>query len=83
MTAEVKTEEHPDDRAARLFRESREHLFGLWLRGAVFVLLVLGLIYCGYLLQRPGLDESIRELAVTVISSIFTGFLGYFVGRRT
>lgn len=83
MTAEVRTEEHPDDRLARLSREARDHLFGIWLRGAIFVLLVLVLLYCGYLLQQPTLDADVRELVLTVISSIVTGFLGYFVGRRS
>ena len=83
MTAEVRTEEHPDDRLARLAREARDHVFGLWLRGAIFILLVLALLYCGYLLQQPALDPNVRELALTVVSSIVTGFLGYFVGRRS
>lgn len=83
MTAEVRTEEHPDDRTARLAREAREHLFGLWLKGAVFALLVFALLYCGWLLQRPVQDEGVRELATTVVSAIITGFLGYFVGRKT
>ncbi len=82
MTAEVRTEEHPDDRAARLALEAREHPFGLWVRGVVFALLVFVLLYCGWLLQRPTLNANVRELAVTVVSAIITGFLGYFVGRR-
>lgn len=83
MTAEVRTEEHPDDRAARLLREAREHLFGLWVKGAVFLLLVSVLLYSGWRLQDPGLEPQSRELAVTVVTSIITGFLGYFVGRRS
>jgi hypothetical protein len=82
MTVEVRTEEHPDDRAARLVRETREHLFGLWVKGAVFLLLVVVLLYSGWRLQDPELEPQTRELAVTVITSVISGFLGYFVGRR-
>lgn len=83
MTAEVRTEEHPDDRAARIRREDREHRVGIYLRVAIFAVLVLLLFYFGWLLLNPTLAPSIRQLATTGITSIVTGLLGYFVGRRS
>jgi hypothetical protein len=76
------TEEHPEDRAARLAREAREHLFGLWVKGATFLLLALVLLYSGWRLQDPALDPETRRLGVATVTSILTGFLGYLAGRR-
>lgn len=83
MTAEVRTEEHPDDRAARLLRETREHQVGLALRVAVFIVLVAALIYFGWLLLDETVAPPVRQVALTGMSSIITGLLGYFVGRRS
>jgi hypothetical protein len=81
----VGEDEHPDDRAARIRREEREHAQRLWKDKIVFGLVasagaILFLI-CGYILIFGGNADS-RELAKIGITALFTGLVSFLAGQQ-
>lgn len=82
MTVNI-TEEHPEARRARLTQERREHTFSLFLKSAIFVMLAAALVYAGLKLYNPTSDPEVRKVSVGIITSILSGLLGYFVGKKT
>lgn len=82
---EISPEEHPDERSARLATEARDATFNIVRRYVTLLAVVLmgGCVF-GVAVYEAALDPSAtaetKRWAQTVLSSIFTGFVGYIVG---
>lgn len=84
-TVELGSEEHPEERAARLRREERrdkaDHFKGL----ALFALAVLGILVVGGLCGKAAFDSQsdaeTRKWAQTMLTALVSGVISFLFGR--
>jgi di/tricarboxylate transporter len=77
------TTELPDERLARLAKERRQHLFDLWVRGMLFILLTLGAVYSLWALNNPNSTQEMKDIARAIIGAVLGAFTGYFAGKTS
>ncbi len=83
----IKSLESPEERTARLGRETLELEHRLarerFVTRLVGILLTTVFIYSLVVIALPGTTSEAKALAERALIALVTGFTGYFVGRRT
>lgn len=83
----IKPDEHPEDRTARIFKETEElraRLFrDKWLFVVLLVVLLASLGLCASTLVWGTPSDDDKKWLQTVIAGIITGGLGYVTGKAT
>ena len=85
-TFELVPPESEVETSARLENDAERRRHALWrervtFMGALFTLALL-LVFSLISISLPSATPEARELASQVLPALFTGLLGYFVGRR-
>lgn len=84
----IDPEETADERAARLKREGREHVFEMVKGFIVFVVVVAALLFIGGVCAYKGLFDpaasaETQRWAQTTLSALFTGSVSFVLGQMT
>lgn len=84
---EYTSAEHPDDRALRLSTLDRQTRIADYQNVAVFVVMLAAVTFLGgmaaYAAFVPGAaDDGERKWALALLSALFSGSLGFVVGRK-
>ena len=80
-------EEHPDDRATRLKTEARRDLIQDWKDGALFGVLLTGVVAVGMIAGYVGFwdaaaSSDTKRWGQTVLSVVVTGGISFIAGRK-
>jgi hypothetical protein len=84
----IKPEEHPADRALRLKTEHRQAVIADFQNVAIFVTLLLAVVFVGSLAAYEGILDptatpDTKRWAQTILSAILAGGISFVVGRQT
>ena len=87
-TIAIDPEETAEEHTARLRREEREAIFELVKGYVVFFVTVVAIILIGVLCAYEALFDAsatpeIKRIAWTILSSLFTGSVGFVLGQKT
>jgi len=84
----LKSQEHPDDRSARLVMEARRRMLDDWKDFTIFLCVVFffvavtGLSLWLLIVQRSTLSPETQKWAETIIFSMVSGSITYFLGKH-
>ena len=77
----LRAPETPEERAARLAKETADATFARWTRTGIIVVLVVGAVACTCVALASSASDK-RQFAQAIVTTILGGLVGYALGKK-